>query len=83
MIPEKRVRIKRTFYEPAPLPVYFEKKVKYCRNKNHSEWKSVDRQLRKQWTANLRRYNAMGIDDKIAFAKAGYRFPDQPECPGF
>ena len=23
----------------------------------------------------------MGINDEIAFAKAGYRFPDQPECP--
>ena len=23
----------------------------------------------------------MGINDKIAFAKAGYKFPDQPECP--
>ena len=75
MVPEKRARIKRTFYEPAPLPVYFEKNVKY------SELKAVDRQLRKQWTSNLRRYHATGINDKIAFAKAGYRFLDQPECP--
>ena len=81
MLPEKRIRNKRCFYEPAPLPAHFKKNLKYGRNKNRSEWRSVDRQLRKQWSANLKRYNAMGINDKIAFAKAGYKFPDQPECP--
>ena len=63
------------------LPAHFKKDVKYGRNKNRSEWKSVDRQLRKRWSANLKRYNAMGINDKIAFAKGDYKLPDEPECP--
>ena len=81
MVPEKRLRVKKTFYEPPPLPNFFSKRVKYGRNKNLAEWKSIDRQLRREWSANLRRYNAMGINEKIDFARAGYKFPDQPECP--
>ena len=81
MVPEKRNRIRRTFYEPAPLPNIAERKRKHHQNRNKTEWKSIDRKLRKQWAANLKRYNAMKINEKIAFAKGGYTFPDQPECP--
>ena len=81
MIPEKRNRIKKRFYEPEPLVNIAARKRKLYQNKNRAEWKSIDRQIRKQWTANLKRYNAMKINDKIAFAKAGYIFADQPECP--
>ena len=81
MIPEKRIRIKRSFYEPEPLPISFAKKIKIGRMSYQSEWRSIDRDLKRQWKDNARRYKAMRINEKIEFAKAGYKFPDQPECP--
>ena len=81
MAPEKRTRIKRTFYEPEPLPVTAEKKRKIGGISYQSEWRSIDRDFRRRWKENVRRYKAMGINDKIEFAKTGYKFPDQPDCP--
>ena len=49
--------------------------------KTQTQWKVINRQLREQWAAHLKRNKLLNINDKIAFATADNKFSDQPDCP--
>ena len=81
MTREQRNRKIPSRYEPGQLPVVFRKKRELFRKRNKTLWTAVNRNLRAQWDQNLIRYNALDLDGKIAFARRGYKFSDQPDCP--
>ena len=81
MTREQRIRRPPSRYEPEPLPDNHHRKREILRVPNKVSWQAINRQLRAQWDQNLIRYNNLGLNGKIAFARRGYKFTDQPECP--
>ena len=75
----KRIRRPRIIFEAQDLPVAAENSKKSKRNVYRREYAQMDRDFEINWDANEVRYNSLSIDEKISFAKNGYRFDDQIE----
>ena len=82
MFPEKRTRIKTTFYEAPVLPIANEKKFKCGQIRYRPEWKSIDRNLGVRWDANLIvNFIAFQLLDKVFFGLVSFQLGDVYHLP--
>lgn len=77
----RRNRRPKVIFEASDLPTKINDSRKRERDGYKKEWAQMNRDLTIQWEANEERYNSLSIDEKIEFAKAGYKFDDQVDCP--
>ena len=81
MTRERSSRKSPARYKPEQLPEVFRRRRDLFRKRNKTVWTAVNRNLKAQWDENLIRYTALDLNGKIAFARRGYKFRDQMDCP--
>ena len=76
---DRRIRRPNIIFEASELPVATENSKRKKRDVYKRLSTQINRDLEINWDANEARYNSLLIDEKISFAKNGYRFDDQME----